>query len=79
MRRDYGGDTLRGNDIVRHSAKAEKTERGVSLVPTIVSAINTAKNTPNAPTGLSGLLDVLAYVFVAVILLGAVAWIGGQG
>jgi len=52
---------------------------GVSLVPTIVSAINTAKNTPNAPTGLSGLLDVLAYVFVAVILLGAVAWIGGQG
>lgn len=52
---------------------------GVSLVPTIVSAINTAKATPNAPTGLSGLLDVLAYVFVAVILLGAVAWIGGQG
>ena len=55
---------------------------GVSLVPTIVSSINTAKvtltETPNAPTGLSGLLDVLSYVFVAVILLGAVAWIGGQ-
>jgi len=51
---------------------------GVSLVPTIVDSINTAKNTPNAPAGLSGLLDVLAYVFVAVILLGAVAWIGGQ-
>ena len=55
---------------------------GVSLVPTIVSSINTSKvtisQTPNAPTGLSGLLDVLSYVFVAVILLGAVAWIGGQ-
>jgi len=51
---------------------------GVSLVPTIVSSINTAKATPNAPTGMSGLLDVLVYVFIAVILLGAVAWIGGQ-
>lgn len=48
---------------------------GVSLIPTIVDSINTAKNTANAPTGLSGLLDVLTYVFVAVILLGAVAWI----
>lgn len=51
---------------------------GVSLVPTIVDSVNTAKETPNAPTGLSGLLDVLIYVYVAVILLGAVAWIGGQ-
>lgn len=48
---------------------------GVSLVPTIVDSVNTAKETPNAPTGLSGLLDVLIYVYVAVILLGAVAWI----
>jgi len=56
---------------------------GVSLVPTIVSSINTAKvliaATPGAPVGLSGLLDTLSYVFVAVILLGAVSWIGGQG
>lgn len=55
---------------------------GVSLVPTIVSSINTAKvliaSTPNGPAGLGGLLDTLSYVFVAVILLGAVAWIGGQ-
>ena len=47
---------------------------GVSLVPTIVASINTARvtiaATPNAPTGLAGLLDVLSYVFVAVILLG---------
>lgn len=47
---------------------------GVSLIPTIIDSINTAKSTANAPAGLSGLLDVLAYVFVAVILLGAVAW-----
>ena len=56
---------------------------GVSLVPTIVSSINTAKvliaATPNSPAGLAGLLDTLSYVFVAVILLGAVSWIGGQG
>lgn len=58
---------------------------GVALVPTIVTSIDTAKNitspTSNltiTPAGLGGLLDVLAYVFVAVILLGAVAWIGGQ-
>ena len=43
---------------------------GVSLVPTIVESINTAKNTANAPTGMSGLLDVLVYVYIAVILLG---------
>jgi len=56
---------------------------GVSLVPTIVESINTSVATIDASThtitGLTGLLDVLAYVFVAVILLGAVAWIGGQG
>ena len=63
---------------------------GVSLVPTIVQSIDTAKHTgqdwngtawngtATIPAGLGGLLDVLAYVFVAVILLGAVAWIGGQ-
>jgi uncharacterized BrkB/YihY/UPF0761 family membrane protein len=51
---------------------------GVNLVPSIVDSINTAKNTENAPTGMSGLLDVLVYVYIAVILLGAVAWIGGQ-
>lgn len=45
---------------------------GVNLVPSIVTSINTAKNTAGAPTGLDGLLDVLSYVYVAVILLGAV-------
>lgn len=32
-----------------------------------------------ASTGLVGLVSILSYVFVAIILLGAVAWIGGQG
>jgi len=43
---------------------------GVSLVPTIVESINTSVATIDASThtitGLTGLLDVLAYVFVAV-------------
>ena len=52
---------------------------GVNLVPTIVSSVCIAKNTANAPTGLGALLEVLDYVFVAVILMGAVSWIGGQG
>ncbi len=51
---------------------------GVNLVPSIIAAIQEAKGTEGMPTGLSGLLDVLSYVFVAVILLTAVSWIGGQ-
>ena len=59
---------------------------GVSLVPVIVQttgnityAVGTGTSTANAPAGLQALVSVLPYVFVAVILLGAVAWIGGQG
>lgn len=52
---------------------------GVSLIPTIVDSINTAKSSANAPAGLSGLLDVLSYVFVAVILLGAVKKVAASG
>ena len=48
---------------------------GVSLVPVILET--TAAIT--SPAGLAALVGVLPYVFVAVILLGAVAWIGGQG
>ena len=48
---------------------------GVSLVPVILET--TAEVT--SPSGLAALVGVLPYVFVAVILLGAVAWIGGQG
>ena len=48
---------------------------GVSLVPVILE-VTTAIT---SPPGLAALIGVLPYVFVAVILLGAVAWIGGQG
>ena len=60
---------------------------GVSLIPTIQATLAAAKEPylsgsswiSGAPVGLFSLIDVLPYVFVAVILLGAVAWIGGQG
>ncbi len=48
---------------------------GISLIPTILDTIDSLPT--DAPAGLSALVDVLPYVFVAVILLGAVAWIGG--
>jgi len=50
---------------------------GVSLVPTILTSITAASS--GAAPGLIALMDVLPYVFIAVILLGAVAWIGGSG
>ena len=50
---------------------------GISLIPTIMSTINALSSF--TPAGLRALINVLPYVFVAVILLGAVAWIGGQG
>ena len=52
---------------------------GVSLIPTILTSITAANASGTAPAGLMALINVLPYVFVAVILLGAVAWIGGQG
>lgn len=51
---------------------------GVSLIPTILTTID-ALPSATAPSGLIALVNVLPYVFVAVILLGAVAWIGGGG
>jgi len=50
---------------------------GVSLIPTILTTIDALPT--DTPSGLDALVDVLPYVFVAVILLGAVAWIGGGG
>lgn len=41
---------------------------GVNLIPSIVESINTAKGTANAPTGMSGLLDVLVYVGLGVLM-----------
>lgn len=54
---------------------------GVNLLPTIVTSIDTARTQAEAIEGfegIGGLMTVLAYVYIAVILLGAVAWIGGQ-
>jgi len=47
---------------------------GVALVPTIVETTNSLPD--DTPAGIQALVDVLPYVFVAVIILGAVAWIG---
>jgi hypothetical protein len=52
---------------------------GVALVPTIVSTVNTVKTTPAASPEVVALINILPYVIVAVILLGAVAWIGYNG
>ena len=64
---------------------------GVSLVPVIVSSTTNIVYTDMGAfttgtyltvalaAGLASLVSILPYVFVAVILLGAVAWIGGQG
>ena len=49
---------------------------GISLVPTILTTIDSLPT--DTPSGLSALINVLPYVFVAVLLLGAVAWIGGN-
>lgn len=49
---------------------------GISLIPTILSTIDSVPTT--APTGLTALIDVLPYVFVAVILMGAVGWISSS-
>jgi uncharacterized membrane protein len=46
---------------------------GVSLIPTVLSSIAALPTT--ADTGLLALVDVLPYVFVAVILMGAVTWL----
>ena len=54
---------------------------GINLLPSIVTSIQTVNEQVENVTGfagLAGLTTVLAYVYVAVILLGAVAWIGGQ-
>ena len=50
---------------------------GITLIPTILDTIDSVPTT--APNGLEALIDVLPYVFVAVILMGAVAWISGSG
>lgn len=50
---------------------------GVNLIPIITGVVENA--TEGASTTVSSLIGILPYIFVAVILLGAVAWIGGIG
>lgn len=63
---------------------------GVCLIPTINDATDALKDSDGAVvddvtgetaglgSGTEALLDVLPYIFVAVIILGAIAWIGGS-
>ena len=51
---------------------------GVSLIPAITSTI--ANLPSDTPAGLTALINILPYLFVAVILLGAVSWVArGMG
>lgn len=51
---------------------------GVNLLPGIVTAIQAVKTTPDLPAGVGNMLDVLVYVFIALLLMSGVSWIGGQ-
>ena len=50
----------------------------VTLIPTITQSIESIPKDETTPTAVTGLLSVLPYIMVAVILIGAVAWIGGN-
>ena len=47
---------------------------GVNLLPTVLKTV--ANITEEAPASVSALIGVLPYIFVVVITLGAVAWMG---
>jgi len=47
---------------------------GVSIVPMIVSAVN---STSGITSTTSSLFNILIYVFIAVIVMGAVTWMSG--
>lgn len=53
---------------------------GINLIPAIIESIAQVEETnPEATSGaLRGLLNILPYVFVAVVILGAVSWMGFQ-
>ena len=52
---------------------------GINLIPAVVGTIEEVQAVEEVPSGVvSGLLDVLPFVFVAAVLLGSVAWIGGS-
>jgi len=53
---------------------------GVSLIPMITSSLEEIVPEGEEPSSaLSALVKILPIIFVTVVLLGAVAWIGGRG
>ena len=57
---------------------------GVTIIPTIRNTAEKMEKTASekgeeVPGALSAMLDILPIIFVAVVLLGAVAWIGAGG
>lgn len=57
---------------------------GVSLFPVITESVNSVKTTAEESgqplsSGMSAMLDILPIIFGVVVVLGAVAWIGGNG
>ncbi len=53
---------------------------GVNLIPMIADTIEeTTKDSEDVPEAVSALLEILPIVFVAVVIISAVAWIGGSG
>ena len=55
---------------------------GVSLIPTLTHISSTLTNqvvkgnSTTDPTAVSSLINVLPFIFIAVIILGAIAWMG---
>ena len=50
---------------------------GINLIPRIIEVVpNMTGNTTDLSPGISGSVKALPYIFVAVIILGAVAWMG---
>jgi hypothetical protein len=50
---------------------------GVSLIPTIMDSTKTIVEEEGADSAISSLVSILPYIFVAIVLLGTVAWLGG--
>lgn len=51
---------------------------GVNLIPTIIGVTTNLTEEAGEGTAVSTLMGILPYIFVAVILIGVVAWLGGS-
>lgn len=50
---------------------------GINLIPMVMKSVQEVETEGELSGGLAGLADVMVYIFVAVILIGAVAWLAG--